>query len=354
MSYRKTDLGIPRPQKSAKVVLVPFPIGNIENESASQAMNSEQAVKIRASVLDGSFRYCNPTRCQKMIRNALPSKTDPELIKDPVLGRAVIENNPSIHEVRELSFGYDASCNLSCPSCRREVIIDTHKQSQHRSQQIIVNISPLLPKLRLLYINVSGEFLFSRPSREILRSIDQDFCPKLSIDLISNGTLFSEAEWQKFSNIHGLVRHIRISTDAARKETFEFVRRGGKWDRFVGNLKFIGELRRRREIKSFMLAFAYQIANFREMPAFVELAKEVGADEVSFEPLLPHVSMSNAEYTARAVHLFAHPDRAEFLEVLKHPNLSDSRVHADWRDTASAPKVTPAVAPVWPRLLGAS
>jgi sulfatase maturation enzyme AslB (radical SAM superfamily) len=211
------------------------------------------------------------------------------------------------------------------------MIVDKQKQSRHRSAQVTEHIAPLLPKLRLLYINNGGEFLFSRPSRELLQSIDAKSCPDLAIDLISNGTLFSESEWAKFANIHGRVRNIRISSDAATKETFEAVRRGGKWERFVDNLGFIGKLRQRREVHFFLMSFAYQLANFREIPAFVSFAKEVGADAVSFEPLLPSEAMTPAEFSERAVHLFAHPLHAEFRRVLTDPILSDSCVLADWQ-----------------------
>ena len=312
--------------------LVPTVIGNIENVSATEAINSEQARKIRASILDGSYRYCNAVRCNQMIRDQIPSKTDPDLVNDPMLGRVLREQDASLSEIRELALGYDPTCNLSCPSCRREMIIDKQMQSRHRSEQVRQHIAPLLPKLRLLYINNGGEFLFSRPSRELLQSIEPETCPELTIDLISNGTLFSESEWQKFSNIHGRVRNVRISTDAATKETFEAVRRGGKWERFVENLNFIGELRRRGEIRYFLMSFAYQLANFREMPAFVGLCKSVGADAVSFEPLLPSEAMTHAEFSERAVHFVTHPLYVEFQQVLKDSALSESCVIANWHE----------------------
>lgn len=312
--------------------LVPSIIGNIENESATEAMNSEQARKIRASILDGSYRYCNAVHCQHMIRDTIPSRTAPQLLNDPILGRVIIEQNASLSEIRELALGYDPTCNLSCPSCRREVIIDRKKQSRHRTEQIRQHIAPVLPKLRLLYINNGGEFLLSRPSRELLQSIDPKLCPEITIDLISNGTLFSKSEWQKFSNIHGRVRNVRISTDAATKDTFEAVRRGGKWERFVENLNFIGELRRSGEIRFFLMSFAYQLANFREMPAFVGFSKSVGADAVSFEPLLPSEAMTQAEFSERAVHFRTHPLHAEFLRVLQEPVLSESNVLSNWHE----------------------
>src|SRR5262245_65814891 len=83
---------------------------------------------------------------------------------------------------------------------------------------------PLLPTLRVLHINPAGELFASKPSRKLLELIDDQRCPNLVLDIISNGTLFSETEWNKFPGIHTKVRSVRISIDAACKETFEKLR----------------------------------------------------------------------------------------------------------------------------------
>lgn len=316
--------------------LVPINIGNIENASAAEIVHSEKAQKMRLSVLDGSYKYCNHLNCPLMIRDQLPKKTDADVLDDPVLGPAISTGRLDIAEIRHLAFGYDWSCNLSCPSCRRETVVDHHKQSSARSYHVRRHLLPLLTKLESLYINNSGEFLFSRPSRELLQSIDPAQHTNLKIDLISNGTLFSEREWQKFSNIHGMVRSIRISADAATKETFEAVRRGGRWEGFVENLRFIAAMRRRGEIECFKLAFTYQLRNFREMPAFVAFAEDLAADMISFERLAPSESMSYDEYSTQAVHLPTHPLHAQFLDVLADHALAPSIVLCEFESDPKA------------------
>jgi Iron-sulfur cluster-binding domain len=302
--------------------LVPSVIGNIENQDPTEIVHSEMARKLRRSVLDGSYKYCDHLTCQVMIRDKLLKKTDVDVLHDPVIGSAISTGNVDAAEIRYLAFGYDLSCNLSCPSCRRETLIDHHKQSSERSHHVRRKLMPLLTNLQSLYINNSGEFLFSRPSRELLQSIDPARSANLKIDLISNGTLFSEQEWQKFSNIHGMVRNIRISIDAATKQTFEVLRRGGRWERFVENLRFIAQMRRRGEIDCFMLAFTYQLRNFREMPDVVSFARDLAVDVISFERIAPSSAMSYDEYSAQAVHLPTHPLYAQFLDVLKEPAMA--------------------------------
>ena len=110
---------------------------------------------------------------------------------------------------------------------------------------------PLLPTLRVLNLNPAGELFGSRPSRKLLGLINEERCPDLLLDIISNGTLFSEEEWNKFPGIHGKIRSVRISTDAACKETFETLRRLGKYDVFCANMRFLRGLRDRGVIPWF-------------------------------------------------------------------------------------------------------
>ena len=70
--------------------------------------------------------------------------------------------------------------------------------------------------------------------------------------------------------------------DAALPQTFELVRRGGKWAVIIENLHFLAQSRREDRIKQLVLAFTYQDHNFREMREFVELSRELGADRAIF------------------------------------------------------------------------
>jgi MoaA/NifB/PqqE/SkfB family radical SAM enzyme len=196
---------------------------------------------------------------------------------------------------------------------------------------IVAKFVAVLPHLKVLVINGTGELLVSKPSRQLLHSIDPKLSPDLKITIISNGTLFSESEWNKFSNIHGLVSHVRISTDAASPATFEQLRRGAKWDKFLSNLTFIGRLRQTNAIEFFQLSFTCQVANFREMKQFVALVEAVGADLANFELLYPNrAAMTEAEYREKAVHLAGHPNYPEFLDVTADPIFRQRNVLAEF------------------------
>jgi uncharacterized Fe-S cluster-containing radical SAM superfamily protein len=111
----------------------------------------------------------------------------------------------------------------------------------------------------------ASEVFSSKPSRRILEVVNRQDCPDSTIDIISNGTLFTENEWATLPNPKEMVRSVRVSTDGATKPTFEKLRRLASWDVFVRNMEFLGNLRARREIRQFKLSFTYQLDNFREM-----------------------------------------------------------------------------------------
>ena len=59
--------------------------------------------------------------------------------------------------------------------------------------------------------------------------------PHLQLNIISNARS-SRARWKKLSNIHDMVNAVRISVDAASKDTFETLRLGGHWPALLKNL----------------------------------------------------------------------------------------------------------------------
>jgi hypothetical protein len=305
---------------------LPTSIGNLMTEGVDQILNSDMARKIRASMLDGSYKYCNHLECIPLIQGSIPDRDD---VTNPVVRAAIDENRLEVDKVDNLLFAFDQSCNLSCPSCRRERIVEKPSLNQAKTEVVEQKLLPLLRTLKFLDINPAGEIFSSKPSRRILEMVSREDCPDLHIDIISNGTLFTEKEWRKFPNLNGMVRAVRISTDAATKPTFESLRRLAVWEVFVENMEFLGWLRKNGEIQQLKFSFTYQLGNFREMIAFVDFAKSFNCDFVVFERLQNLGAFSWDEFRARAVHLGEHPLHQEFLAIVGDPIFGQPAV---WHD----------------------
>lgn len=302
---------------------LPTSIGSFMNQSVDDVLNSPKAMDIRKSVTDGSYKYCNHVDCGAMVRDDL-TKVE---AAPAVISKSISTGDFRIDHPTEVLFAFDQTCNLSCPSCRTERITEKFSQSVAKAQAVEEKFSPLLSKAKILHINPAGELFASKPSRKILEMINDETCPDIRLAIISNGTLFSEQEWKKFPGIHNKVQSIRVSIDAATKETFEKLRRLGKYDVFVENMKFLRHLRM-TVVPELKFSFTYQIDNFREMPAFVDFCAEMHADYAIFERL-QNITFTPEEYREKAVHFPTHRLHSEFIDVINHPKLSDARC---WHD----------------------
>jgi hypothetical protein len=298
-----------------------FSIGNVMADGATTAMtyNSAQALSMRQSVLDGSFRHCDHVKCPWIAGDMLPRKAEVEG-RNARRGVDAGELRPDAPSYVYLAF--DASCNLSCPSCRLTVITEKSAIQVRKEELIESSIMPLLRDARRLNLNAAGELFVSRPLRRLLARLNRRDFPDLAIEIITNGTLLNAREWDKFPGIHDMVDSIRISIDAATKPTFELLRRGARWEPFLDNMRFLAGLRAGGVINLLQFSMTYQCENFREMPDFVDLFRSLDpAARIIFEKLENWGTFTPAAYAEKAVHLMSHPLHEEFLAVIRRPML---------------------------------
>ena len=306
---------------------LPTSIGNFVQSPVPAVLNSERAQKIRQSMTDGTYKYCNHLECGRMIQDTLPRRGE---VDDPAISGAISKQDFRVERTPSLMFALDRTCNLACPSCRKERVTEKLYESDAVANAMAEKLYPLLRTVRALDINPAGELFASKPSRKILEFINDESCPDLRIDIISNATLFSEKEWSKFPGIHNKVRSIRVSTDAASQETFEKLRRPAKYDKFLENVRFLSQLRTNGTIEQLKFSFTYQRDNFREMREFVRFCQSMNADFVIFERLQNLGTFTDEEYRERAVHFPSHPYYEEFLELARDPIFQNKQVYNDF------------------------
>jgi MoaA/NifB/PqqE/SkfB family radical SAM enzyme len=304
------------------------PIGNLEKQSVAEIWNGEQAQKIRQSILDGSFKYCDASKCAFLQTVSGPVQKVEE-IKDENLQKIIDEQLTVLpYGPQEVICSYDSSCNLSCPSCRLEVFIETEKEQQ------ILNIEEklrheALKDARFLYITGSGDPFGSPYFKKWLQTMKKEEMPKLEeIRLHTNAQLWTPSIWNSISQeIRQLITSAEISVDAASPETYAINRRGGNFDKLLRNFEFISSLRKNGPLKSVTISMVVQTNNFREMPDFVKLGQHYGFDVIYFSQLVNWGTFSDAEFKKRAVCLPAHPQHLEFVELLKSDIFDQSEVY---------------------------
>lgn len=300
-------------------IWLPTPIGTLETDP-QQLWGSDAAKRIRESIIDGSFRYCNHLHCTYIASRTLPARNSPEAQQIIKQYRTSPPNLPE-----HLVLSHDKSCNLSCPSCRSSVYMaNSSKQAQldRLTEQTLV---PLMREARSVMITGSGDPFGSKHFRNLIKRLNGGDFPQLRLDLISNGQLSDQRAWSELK-LAGRVRSIQISIDAAEASTYEVVRRGGDFGRLLENLAFLRDLRRSGEIEILEFSMVVQSLNFRQMPAFVKLGEDFAADLIIFNMIRQRDIFSRDEYITAFIGSPEHPDYHSFVEMLKAPELSQPNV----------------------------
>ncbi len=259
--------------------------------------------------------YCHKGNCPKIAFGSLPEKNAVDIQK-------IVDT--SAHGPGSVTFSFDNSCNLWCVSCRNELEVQPAPVQQEYIRIFDSEIAPMLQNLELARLSTRGD-LFASPSMlHALRMLSETSSLK-AIWLMTNGLLFDSGLFTELAGLHGRAK-IQVSVDAAKADTYSIVRRGGDFEKLKGKLHEIGEFRRKNWITHYRLAFVVQSVNYREMPDFVRLTEEIGADLVSFSIMLNHIPMPNEEYRKRAVWLPEHPENDAFKTVLKDPAMRNPKV----------------------------
>ncbi len=309
-------------------LLLPVTIGNVYQHDWQAAWNSPSSAEVRRSIHDGDFKYCSRLQCHFMRSNTLPLKSE---VVDPAM-RDIIDNRRTIIDTPPsvANLGHDATCNLSCPQCRTELIVAKGPLVQQLKKANEEFVKPMLKNLPHVIITNSGDPFASRHYRDFMKEISQTNTPGLrEITLLTNGVLLTPKEWANFSNLHHLKIHIVVSIDAARAETYLSIRRRGDFKRLSDNLTFISGLRLDNSVATFQMRFAVQAENFEQMPAFANWARELDVDTVVFTQLANCGSYSPDEFATRSVCDASHPRHSALLTVFRDPALAWARIDFD-------------------------
>lgn len=176
----------------------------------------------------------------------------------------------SIKQARyELSINIDESCNLHCPSCRREPIMHLSGPVVDKKLQDIERVMLWLELFdHPIHVILSGN---GDPlASTIIRPLIKKYKPKSNqtFKLFTNGLLIKK----QLTDSHMLnnVSEFSISVDAGSQPVYEDVRRGGSWSVLLENFDYLKSINKNRLTT---LNFAVQKNNFKDLQNFVNLCQ---------------------------------------------------------------------------------
>jgi len=299
---------------------MPTTIGNLTKTTLQNMLTSELAQKIRQSIIDGSYVYCNEKLCGVITNNGLNSiDTVPLNIKS-------LFNDASTFEMpHHISFQGDETCNLSCPSCRTHIKKTPleQQQEQHRVGKIVSNnlFSKATDQKIKLEVSGTGEVFASPMLMNFVNSIDRSKFPNLELAIGTNG-LMCEQNWHRLGNMQASVKKITVSIDASQAATYEKIRRGGKWEQLLQAMKF---LQNKKHLQGIALhtRMIVQQQNYSEIESFYQLCQQFDVDLVEYSRVTNWGTWSQKEFQFHDVFNPGHPEfETAQLEIAKVKQLS--------------------------------
>lgn len=225
---------------------------------------------------------------------------------------------------RTLNLAYDRTCNLACKSCRPEPLRCNPGSRRHaelmRFQEQF--IKPALATAERAFLAGQGDPFGSPAYWSLLSTLTPEQAPRLQWHVQTNGQGFTKENYDAIPT-RTQIDSVQFSVDAASGDTYRAIR-GGDWRRLLANMSTVAWLRSVGAIDQWTISMVVQTANWREMPAFLALGKDLGCDAVIFNMLLEMGGLIGPQYRTAAVHLPGHPEHAGFRDTLASVRATES------------------------------
>lgn len=218
---------------------LPVPVGNVlDFESFESVFDSTTGKHLRDDVAQKKYTYCATELCG-----------------------IAHEDTDSAYSIY---VNIDRSCNLACPSCRRE------KEMLSEGPEFEVKLKQIKQILQWLHntdkdihviLSGNGDPLASLVTRPLLKNWPINKHP---IVLHTNGLLIEKQ--LKDQPVLNQIKLFRISIDAGSAEVYPLVRKGGTWDVLVRNLDFLKSINAKTE-----LVYTIQNTNLNDLENFCNL-----------------------------------------------------------------------------------
>lgn len=276
---------------------LPISVGNISNcQELNDVWKFPKARLYQSDIKDKTYRHCAVTRCG-------------------VLDRDIYLNRYHI------SINIDETCNLACPSCRRE-LINIHSGPEFEKKKAIMDhtISLIEKFTDPLDIVVTG---YGDPLASlIMRPLFLNFVPRENqwLWLQTNGLLMKNL--LPDSPVLPHIEKFLISIDAGSAEVYEDVRRPGKFVHLIKNLEWLAA-NRPRDTKLVELRLVLQNANAHDLVNFADLC-----DRFGFEGFISDLwdwntfdDFGSQDVTKNPLHPLRDIARNQLLAVIDRPSI---------------------------------
>ena len=174
-------------------------------------------------------------------------------------------------------------CNLRCSICYYAIEAFRRQPLERMSDEVIEAMArEIWPRTRELWFSCGYEPLLAPNLAEVLIRAKASGIP--AVRLVTNGLLLNEEKARMLidAGLDGLM----VSIDGARRDTYEAIRQGSDFERVIGNVRRLQEIKRERGVKHPELCVnsVMTAGNITDWADVVHLAADLGAGWISLSP----------------------------------------------------------------------
>ncbi len=230
--------------------------GNIFEQTIEEIWNGDNAQKLRQSILDESYKYCNTNICLKSFNKNINYN--------------IVTNYPS-----QISLCYDYTCTAKCVFCNDEIKKMSAEESNKWKEVERTKLLPLLKNAKFIRLNMTGELFVSEHSKSFVKNIAEKY-PNIKFEIVSNGIYASKENIQELG-IEDKIESIKFSLPSMNKRTYKKLVRNGNLSKVLENLQYISFLKKSGKINDFRLNFVVCSLNYKEILDYLNKAKKLDA-----------------------------------------------------------------------------
>jgi MoaA/NifB/PqqE/SkfB family radical SAM enzyme len=302
---------------------IPKFAGNLlQTNDVFDILNSKIAQQIRQEILAGRYYYCNQKICK-----FFGKKQSNEYQSTPIENQNPLSfiSTPelTINQIpKNLIFDFDYTCNFRCPSCRTELINhNKHHTIRPINNSIVEKIKhQIIDRIDNQSVQIrwcGGELFISEPYIELLDYISTR--KKSNVHhIIQTNASYLKSKSDLLEQLLPNINKLRISFDAATADTYHQVRTNGVWDNLLENVNWVKNLIREKNASTILAAdFVVQLDNYQEIPAFVQLCKELDIKVIDFQKMWNWGTWDQEEFNHKNIYNPDHPDYTKLVEIFK-------------------------------------
>lgn len=292
-------------------------VGNLIDQDFKDIWWSNTHKILCLSAANKTFSFCKSDMCPVLMEKA---RKEYENSYTELASYKKIEQSPKV-----ILISIDSGCNLYCESCREciKILKGTEKEKANIMADKLLNTGNL-SDAEFIVMAGNGEVFLSDIYERIWSNEQTKHTKRFR--LLSNGTIFTPQRWNKFADNRTSEVVVTFSIDAATEKTYQEVRRGGNFNHLMKNLHFASELRKQGKLGYFQISFVVQRKNYKEMPLFVELGKQLGVDKVFFTRILNWGTYSEDEFSKVSMTDSDGHANIELQEILDLPIMQENIV----------------------------